>query len=835
VDHEEAKAGATADIGLTSLMVYDTFVMAGPTTHLVLREEDVVKLSCEFLHNRDLHISQATLERETGVINGQYSDDLLFLRQLILDGQWDDVIEFIQPLASLPAFNYKQFLFTILRAKFVELMCIKCEAPLTSTDQAVDTVVQVLKEIEEVAPSKDQYSNLCLLLTMNKLSDHPDYKSWNPSKGRHKSFREVLPLVEDLLGGDHRNRGHPGNNTTPEDPSNPDEMVSSNDRLLQLIIKGILYESCVDFCQQKATGAKHADHIKFTNLLSQSDFSDSDLSLLSWLQSIPGDTFSCPFEQRSLNVDVERLKNPTLETSWTEHMLITPIKPNIFPHSAMPNTRPKGADIMTKSLGGLALAASTVISGGGGLMNHSTTSKTAENGSSGSAGGGAGGNNGMVDMSKSLASFHLSSSATTATGGSGIGNGANGNNQTSNSTRNRAMDESVDHLFKEGESIAPLEGNLRGAPEQPDKQKTQMMSEFHRVKSGTILEESSKSEEDLTEMTKQSIQTTVSSTAPRFMPVNTLEDVQAIRCAEFHPNGRLYAVGSNSKTLRLCAYPEKLVHPKTPQPPIVLAKRTKHHKGSIYCMAWSQKGDLLATGSNDKVVKVLKYDTITSNLGSNESEITVHDGTVRDCCFLEDAGTTLLASGGAGDCRIHLTDCATMSIVQSLGGHSGHVLSLFRWGQGGLVSGGADKSVRFWDIRARGCVNMVQYGATNNGSAVGALCVDPSGRLLVTGHEDSSCILYDIRGGRTVQSFKTHSADVRSVRFSPNAFYLLTGGYDNRLVLTDLQGDLTATLPSVVVAQHQDKVISGRWHPTDFSFLSTSADKTASLWALPPL
>ena len=116
------------------------------------------------------------------------------------------------------------------------------------------------------------------------------------------------------------------------------------------IFSGILYESCVDYCQQKATGAKHSEHIKFTNLLSQSDFSDSDLSLLSWLQSIPGDTFSCPFEQRSLNVDVERLKNPTLETSWTEHMLITPIKPNIFPHSAMPNTRPKGTDIMTKSL-----------------------------------------------------------------------------------------------------------------------------------------------------------------------------------------------------------------------------------------------------------------------------------------------------------------------------------------------------------------------------------------------------------------------------------------------------------------------------------------------------
>ena len=94
-------------------------------------------------------------------------------------------------------------------------------------------------------------------------------------------------------------------------------------------------------------------------LIKNNFFLYSDLSLLSWLQSIPGDTFSCPFEQRSLNVDVERLKNPTLETSWTEHMLITPIKPNIFPHSAMPITRPKGTDIMTKSLNMSLIASGT--------------------------------------------------------------------------------------------------------------------------------------------------------------------------------------------------------------------------------------------------------------------------------------------------------------------------------------------------------------------------------------------------------------------------------------------------------------------------------------------
>lgn len=43
---------------------------------------------------------------------------------------------------------------------------------------------------------------------------------------------------------------------------------------------------------------------------------------------------------------------------------------------------------------------------------------------------------------------------------------------------------------------------------------------------------------------------------PHFITVTRLEDAQAIRAAEFHPSGQLYAIGSNSKTLRICAYPK---------------------------------------------------------------------------------------------------------------------------------------------------------------------------------------------------------------------------------------------------------------------------------------
>lgn len=65
-----------------------------------------------------------------------------------------------------------------------------------------------------------------------------------------------------------------------------------------------------------------------------------------------------------------------------------------------------------------------------------------------------------------------------------------------------------------------------------------------------------------------------------------------------------------------------------------------------------------------------------------------------------------------------------------------------------------------------------------------------------------------------------------------NSLFMKNGLYLQKYFFT---GDLTLPLPSVVVAQHQDKCISGRWHPSEFSFLSTSADKTATLWALPPI
>jgi hypothetical protein len=76
------------------------------------------------------------------VINGAFSDDVLFLRQLVLDGQWDDALEFIQPLKAIDTFQSKQFHFIIMKYQYLELLCLKSEATMGDNQLSVDQLVK---------------------------------------------------------------------------------------------------------------------------------------------------------------------------------------------------------------------------------------------------------------------------------------------------------------------------------------------------------------------------------------------------------------------------------------------------------------------------------------------------------------------------------------------------------------------------------------------------------------------------------------------------------------------------------------------------------------------
>lgn len=100
-------------------------------------------------------------------------------------------------------------------------------------------------------------------------------------------------------------------------------------------------------------------------------------------------------------------------------------------------------------------------------------------------------------------------------------------------------------------------------------------------------------------------------------------DVQPIRAACFSPSGDYFALGTNSKSLKICSLPkinsDDEDDEENPSSDFVsgrgrgkgsneinvILEQQNHHNGSIYCIDWSRTGKLVATGSNDKAIKLL--------------------------------------------------------------------------------------------------------------------------------------------------------------------------------------------------------------------------------------
>ena len=102
------------------------------------------------------------------------------------------------------------------------------------------------------------------------------------------------------------------------------------------------------------------------------------------------------------------------------------------------------------------------------------------------------------------------------------------------------MDTSVDHLFKNGDDVFKSGGAPAAEEAGPTldttedgKQKTRLVSEYHRQKATATSSPAPPVEEKVKTNT-----VTEDSGKPKFIKVTTLEDVQAVRCAEFHPNGK---------------------------------------------------------------------------------------------------------------------------------------------------------------------------------------------------------------------------------------------------------------------------------------------------------
>uniref|UniRef100_A0A5K3FME7 WD repeat-containing protein 47 n=1 Tax=Mesocestoides corti TaxID=53468 RepID=A0A5K3FME7_MESCO len=869
------------------------------SVRLTIHESDVLKLILEFLEKRDFAYSQIALERESGVVNGIFNEDVLFLRQLILQGHWDDALEYLKPLGEPPfQLDLRPARFLILKHKFLELLCLRegqLEAASESchngdcqpeNDLSIEPVLTCLNQLEPECPTQAEYNSLALLLTLPQLDRHPDYRNWNPSLGRLQCFKRLYPILTPLvqeLNGDN-----------VFDATGQ----SKGDRLLRLLIKGMLYEACEDFCAAMAT--ENNAQMQISGILTDDVLDDNkgpsidrsaenspiysieapDLSLNSWLQSLPESSFTQPFESCQLCLAIHRLQKPSQEVGlWIDQILREPsVKPLIFPYTHLPSTKQSLFRSSIRPTLAQSLLQCADVKRSGSLLGMAASSLVSRAGTQ--------------MMSQSIGGYRLP-----------MGDGMTRPRTATEARRSSVMQQSIDRIFANRGSVAPsssfitdkslstavveqttfVDNMLQSIPESEAKACKTTGNERGDILNNSTLTEPEMNSRDVNtncglfhefQKRQNNLQVSVSADhseaklgcssrvvsasgmaketsiqddcplacdrgkeqrsedqPPQYLSVTVFEDTQPIRSVAFHPIGTFYSVGSNSKALRVFRFPDttSLRSDHEATNPAIVMQRLKYHRGSIYCTAWSGDGRVIATGSNDTAVHLLYVDPETGTPSEQTEgfiQLTHHDGTVRDVAFMMTSypkvGSSLsnnlpclagspghLLTAGAGDCRIYVVDVERASIlasttsasasgclrlksssaatVRALSGHSGTVFALSVWTPGSLfVSGSADSTARLWDIRAPAPVLIIPSYSGAQGSPFASVSMEASGNVLASGHEDATISLFDIRGVRYISAYRPHSSEIRSVRFAPNDYYLLSASYDKRVVVTDL-------------------------------------------------
>lgn len=99
-----------------------------------------------------------------------------------------------------------------------------------------------------------------------------------------------------------------------------------------------------------------------------------------------------------------------------------------------------------------------------------------------------------------------------------------------------------------------------------------------------------------------------------------------------------------------------------------------------------------------------------------------------------------------------------------------------------FAAGGADKTVRLWNVESGTEIRVLQ-----NGEQVASLCFSPDGKYLVVGggnpdipvtEHETTIKIWDLQNGRDVQTLQGHAGIITSLNFNSDGTLLASGGMD---------------------------------------------------------
>ncbi|KAK9830919.1 hypothetical protein WJX81_004972 [Elliptochloris bilobata] len=248
------------------------------------------------------------------------------------------------------------------------------------------------------------------------------------------------------------------------------------------------------------------------------------------------------------------------------------------------------------------------------------------------------------------------------------------------------------------------------------------------------------------------------------------------------------------------------------------------HAGEVFTAKFSPDGTVVASGSHDKHVFLWR----TYGECENYMMLQGHKGAVLELHWTTDGERIASASP---DKSVRVWDAATGAQVKKMAEHDNFVNSCcpLKRGPPLLVSGSDDATAKLWDLRAKRSV-----ATFDERFQVVAVAFASAGDQVYVAGVENVIKVWDLRKAEVAMTMKGHAHTVTGLRVSPDGTHLLSNAMDNTLRMWDMRPFAPANRCTKVFTGHQhnfeQNLLKCDWSPDGSRVTAGSADRMVYIW-----